>query len=85
MKIPKDIELALNKRGWKRLNDEPWRHVKGMSWSCAYFEYKNSKGTRTCLITVAKITTEYLIQILYAHPVCSMYSFDPKIGFNVKL
>jgi hypothetical protein len=79
MKIPKEIENQLAKRGWTMTEGEKWRKVRSLDWACAYFNYRN----RVCLITVAKSTFYYSVQILYAHPVCSMYSYNIKSGFNI--
>lgn len=81
MKIPKAIEDNLGKRGWYMLEHESWRKVRGLDWACAYFKYGNKE--RVCLITVARTTIYYHIQILYAHPICSTYSFNVKSGFNI--
>lgn len=72
MKIPKKLEKDLAKRGWTLLDDETWRKVRGQDWACAYFKYRS----KVCLITVAKLTAYYQIQILYPIPVCSMYKFS---------
>lgn len=82
MKVPKTIEKELLKRGWCMLDGEKWRHARGQDWACAYFLYGIKR--KVCLITVAQVTLRYEIQILYAHPVCSTYSYNPKSGFHVQ-
>ena len=81
MKIPKQIEKELAKRGWIMLEGETWRKVRGLDWVCAYFKY--GKKDKVCLITIGLTTFYYNIQILYAHPICSTYSYNRKSGFNI--
>lgn len=83
MKIPKEIENQLAKRGWVMTEGESWRKVRGLEWACAYFKY--GKQNKICLITVSATTLSWYIQILYAHPITSMYKYERKFGFNVQL
>lgn len=75
MKVPKRIEKELEKRGWTMVEGERWRKPRGFDWVCAYFNYRNSKSKRCCLVTVAGYTGGYYIEILYRHPVCSSYHY----------
>ena len=80
MKVPKAIEKALVERGWTFSEGERWRYVRARDWACAYFNYRK----KCCLITVAKDTLSYHIQILYPIPVCSQYIYTNKT-FQIKM